>query len=284
MNATFDVDSKQVDDDVQRALAEDLDQRGDVSAQLLASGDSFHVQIISREAAVICGLPWLRHVFLSLDANVEIELHVKEGQQVDADTVLCTLSGPAGILLSGERTALNFVQLLSATATQARRYVDAVKGLNVNILDTRKTLPGLRYAQKYAARVGGCVNHRMGLYDAVLLKENHISAAGGITQALQRALQQYQDIPVEIEVESLDELREALAAGGQRIMLDNFNLEAIREAVRINAGRARLEVSGDVTLDNIRAIAETGVDDISIGAITKHVKAIDLSMLARKQP
>jgi nicotinate-nucleotide pyrophosphorylase (carboxylating) len=226
---------------------------------------------------VVCGQAWFDKVFLALDPTVNIVWQVTEGSTTTADTVLCILEGNARALLTGERTALNLLQTLSATATVARHYADAVAGTGCKVLDTRKTLPGLRIAQKYAVACGGCHNHRMGLYDGVLIKENHIIAAGSIAKAIEAA-RQHADVPVEIEVESLAELTEALVAKPDRIMLDNFALDDLRAAVAITAGAAELEASGNITLANIRIIAETGVDYISIGAMTKNLQAVDLSM------
>ena len=266
-----------VDNDVKQALAEDIGA-GDVSAQLIPQAAQAQAQVIAREAAVICGRPWFDAVFAQLDPTISIAWAVEEGQAVSAEQVLCRLQGPARSLLTGERTALNFLQTLSATASQARRYVDAIAGTQVKILDTRKTLPGLRQAQKYASRCGGCHNHRLGLYDAILIKENHIQAAGSIAAVLQQAQRHGQGLPIEIEVEDLAQLQQALEAGATRVLLDNFSLPDLRLAVQANHGRALLEASGGVSLATIRAIAETGVDAISIGAITKSVQAIDLSM------
>jgi nicotinate-nucleotide pyrophosphorylase (carboxylating) len=235
--------------------------------------------VITREAAVLCGRPWFDEVFRQIDPTVRVEWAAAEGAAVEPGQLLCRLYGPARSLLTGERSALNFLQTLSGTATLAARYADAVRGTRAKVLDTRKTIPGLRRAQKYAVTCGGGHNHRLGLYDAVLIKENHIAAAGSVTAALVQARAAVAtDIPVEIEVESLDQLREALSAGATRILLDNFNLERLTTAVREAAGRATLEASGGITLDNIRAVAETGVDFISVGSLTKHLRAIDLSL------
>jgi nicotinate-nucleotide pyrophosphorylase (carboxylating) len=263
--------------DVTRALAEDLGC-GDITALLIPASLQAQATVISREEAVVCGTAWFDGVFHAIDPQVRIAWRVRDGDDVSPELSLCTLSGPARALLSGERTALNFLQTLSGTATRARRYVAAVTGTAAQILDTRKTLPGLRLAQKYAVRCGGAHNHRMGLYDAVLIKENHILAAGSITQAVSAARRIAGGKTVEIEVETLDELREALAAMPDIILLDNFSLHDLTEAVAINRGRAKLEASGGITLDNIRRIAETGVDYISAGGITKDLQAVDLSM------
>jgi nicotinate-nucleotide pyrophosphorylase (carboxylating) len=257
-------------------LAEDIGD-GDITANLIAASTQATAQVITRENMVMCGQAWFEAVFKTLNAQVSVHWQVDEGQEVVANTLLCELSGCARALLTGERTGLNVLQTLSATATVARQYAQAVAGTGCQVLDTRKTIPGLRLAQKYAVACGGCVNHRLGLYDGVLLKENHIIAAGSIAQAVQLARAKTA-LPVEIEVESLDELRQALAAKPDRIMLDNFSLAALHEAVAINQGQVELEASGDITLASIRAVAETGVNFISIGALTKHIRAVDLSM------
>lgn len=263
---------------VARALAEDIGS-GDVTAALIPEQSTARATVISRETAVLSGRPWFDAVFQQLDKRVRIAWQADDGDTLQPQQTLCELNGPARALLSGERTALNFLQTLSGTATQTRAYVDAVHGTRATILDTRKTLPGLRAAQKYAVTCGGGGNHRLGLYDAVLIKENHIAAAGSVTAALAQARAAVATgLPVEIEVESLDQLREALAAGASRILLDNFDLTGLRAAVIETADRAQLEASGNVTLETVRAIAQTGVDFISIGGLTKHVRAIDLSM------
>ncbi|MBI3773607.1 MAG: carboxylating nicotinate-nucleotide diphosphorylase [Gammaproteobacteria bacterium] len=262
---------------VRYALQEDIGS-GDLTAALIPVDAVSSAWVITREPAVIAGRPWFEEVFHQLDARVKIEWLVAEGDRVAANQRLCNLHGPARALLTGERTALNFLQTLSATATEARRYADCVADSGVKILDTRKTLPGLRDAQKYAVRCGGCHNHRHGLYDGVLIKENHILAAGSITRAITQVRPYGQGKAVEVEVETLAELQEALAAGADIIMLDNFTLEQIREAVMITAGRAKLEVSGGVSFEQLPVLAATGVDFISIGGLTKHVRAIDLSM------
>ncbi len=265
------------------ALAEDIGS-GDLTAALIDADQVAGARIIAREYAVIAGQPWVDELFERLDPNITIDWYVADGQRCDADDVVCKLVGNARALLMGERAALNFLQTLSATATQTARYVDAIAGTGARLLDTRKTLPGLRLAQKYAVRMGGGSNHRVGLFDAILIKENHIARAGGIRQALEAARAQSADVLIEIEVESLDELRTALKAGARRVLLDNFTLEELRQAVAINAEHSRvaeLEASGNVTLDTIRDIAETGVDFISTGAVTKNVAAIDLSMQMR---
>ena len=266
-----------IEDDVQRALAEDVGS-GDLTAQLVPDADA-HAELLTREDAVLCGTAWFDEVFRQLDARVRVTWYKHDGDRVAANTLLCRLDGPARTLLSGERCALNFLQTLSGTATLTARYVETLRGTRAKLLDTRKTLPGLRRAQKYAVVCGGGHNHRLGLYDAVLIKENHIAAAGSVSAALARARAAVTpDIPVEIEVETLTQLREALDAGAARILLDNFDLARLTAAVRETAGRAALEASGGITLDNIRAIAETGVDYISVGSLTKHLRAIDLSL------
>jgi len=262
---------------VQNALAEDIGS-GDVSAQLISNSCHAQAQVISRESAVLCGCAWFDEVFRQLAAQVHIDWQAQDGDNISAKQVICSLSGPAAALLTGERTALNFLQLLSATATQTHRYVQAVAGTGVKILDTRKTLPGLRRAQKYAVCCGGGVNHRLGLYDAFLIKENHILAAGSITQAVAAARQQATDLIIEVEIETLAQIEEALASGVKQLLLDNFALPQLREAVALVQGRAQLEVSGGITVETLRAVAETGIDFISVGALTKDVKAIDFSM------
>lgn len=259
------------------AIAEDLGG-GDLTAALIPERARAEATVISREPAVLCGTAWFDQVFHQLDSRIQVHWQAADGDRIERDQLLCTLGGPARALLSGERTALNFLQTLSGTATLARRYADAVAGTGATVLDTRKTLPGLRQAQKYAVRSGGCQNHRRGLFDAVLIKENHILAAGSITQAVSKAKQLYPGVTVEVEVENLIELEEALQAGPAIIMLDNFDLAALRQAAIFTAGRVKLEASGNVSLDTIREIAATGVDYISVGSLTKDVRAVDLSM------
>jgi len=259
------------------AIAEDLGG-GDLTAALIPEQARAEATVISREPAVLCGTAWFDQVFHQLDSRIQVHWQAADGDRIERDQLLCTLGGPARALLSGERTALNFLQTLSGTATLARRYADAVAGTGATVLDTRKTLPGLRQAQKYAVRSGGCQNHRRGLFDAVLIKENHILAAGSITQAVSKAKQLYPGVTVEVEVENLAELEEALQAGPAIIMLDNFDLATLRQAVIFTAGRVKLEASGNVSLDTIREIAATGVDYISVGSLTKDVRAVDLSM------
>ncbi|MCB1919686.1 MAG: carboxylating nicotinate-nucleotide diphosphorylase [Candidatus Competibacteraceae bacterium] len=262
------------------ALTEDVGN-GDLTAALIPEDAQAEATVISREPAVLCGAAWFDAVFRQLDSRIAIEWQVADGDLVTLDQLLCTLRGPARSLLTGERTALNFLQMLSSTATLARRYADAVAGTRATILDTRKTLPGLRLAQKYAVRCGGCQNHRIGLFDAVLIKENHIMAAGSISNAITAARRLHPGVTVEVEVENVAELEEALAAHPDTIMLDNFDLTAMAEAVKITGGRVKLEASGNVNFDTVRSIAETGVDYISIGGLTKDVRAIDLSMRFR---
>jgi nicotinate-nucleotide pyrophosphorylase (carboxylating) len=262
--------------DVARALAEDIGP-GDATADLLEDGPA-EGYVLAKEPAVIAGRPWFDACFRALDPGVRIHWRVVEGERVAAGTILCTLQGRARALVSGERCALNFLQTLSGTATRTGEFADALAGTRTRVLDTRKTLPGLRLAQKYAVRAGGGVNHRMGLYDAVMLKENHIHAAGSIAAAAARAKSLHPDLPLVIEVESLDELVQALATGCDRILVDDFPLGDLREAVRIAAGRTPLEVSGSVELGRLAEIAATGVDFVSVGALTKHVRAVDLSM------
>ena len=262
---------------VQLALQEDVGA-GDITAQLIPAERMASARVITREAAVLCGSAWVDEVFRQLDPRVVVTWNAKDGDRVSADQTLFTLSGPARALLTGERSALNFVQSLSAVATRCRQYADLVEGTPVKLLDTRKTIPGLRLAQKYAVTCGGCHNHRIGLYDAFLIKENHIAACGGIAQAISAARGIAPGKPVEVEVESLDELQQALEAGADIVMLDELSLEDMRTAVRLTAGRAKLEASGGINETTLRTIAETGVDYISIGSLTKDVKAVDLSM------
>ncbi|MBQ0760328.1 MAG: carboxylating nicotinate-nucleotide diphosphorylase [Zhongshania sp.] len=262
---------------VRFALAEDIGS-GDITAQLIPANHTATARIITRETAVICGVNWVNEVFQQIDNSVTVTWHVADGDSVAADSVLFELTGPARSLLTGERTALNFLQLLSGTATICKHYSDLVAHTNVRLLDTRKTIPGLRTAQKFAVTCGGCHNHRIGLYDAFLIKENHIAACGGIAAAIAAARDIAPLKPVEVEVENLNELDIALKGDADIIMLDNFSLDDMRKGVAITAGRAKLEASGNVSTQTLAAIAETGVDFISIGALTKHAQAIDLSM------
>lgn len=262
---------------VRQALEEDIGS-GDVTAALIPEDSLWQAKVISRETAVICGRAWFDAVFNLIDTQVAINWAVSDATEISPGQTVCTLQGPARSLLSGERVALNFLQTLSATATLASQYAAVVKDLKTRILDTRKTIPGLRRAQKYAVLCGGCHNHRAGLYDAFLIKENHIAAAGSIQRAVEKARSLNTGLLIEVEVENLDEMQEALHAGAKRLLLDNFSGDKLREAVQLNNRRAELEASGGITLNNLREIAETGVDYISIGALTKNVRAVDLSM------
>jgi len=263
---------------VRAALAEDIGP-GDLTANLIPVDAVASARVVCRQTAVLCGQAWFEAVFRQLDPRVEIAWQAHDGDDIAPDRVLCQLNGPARALLTGERCALNFLQTLSGTATVTRRFVNALGDVHTRLLDTRKTLPGLRLAQKYAVRCGGGHNHRKGLYDAILIKENHIAAAGSISAAMTAARRLAPaGTPMEVEVETLDQLREALAVGAAQILLDNFSLAALREAVMITARRATLEASGGVGIDGLKAIATTGVDFISVGALTKHVQAVDLSM------
>ena len=262
---------------VTQALSEDV-ANGDITAALIGADVQASGRIVTREDGILCGTTFALEAFQQIDPSCHVEWAAQDGDSIAADSLVCTLSGPARALLTGERTALNFLQLLSGTATTAGQYAARVAHTKVKLLDTRKTVPGLRRAQKYAVTCGGCYNHRIGLFDAFLIKENHISAAGGIAEAVAAARNVAPDKPVEIEVENEAELEQALTAGADRIMLDNFTLAALRDAVSLTAGRAELEASGNVTDETLVAIAETGVDFISIGALTKHVRALDLSM------
>lgn len=271
-----------IPDSVALALKEDLggeiDADRDITAQLLPADTQADAQVITREAGVFCGKRWVEEVFIQLGSHAILIWHVEDGDQIEADQLLFEIEGPARLLLTAERTALNFVQTLSGVATEVSRYVALLAGSQTQLLDTRKTLPGLRTALKYAVLCGGGSNHRLGLSDAYLIKENHIIASGSIRQAVERAQWLQPDVPVEVEVESLEELRQALEAEANIVMLDNFSLEAMRAAVELNQGRALLEVSGNVTETTLPQIALTGVDYVSVGALTKHVRALDLSM------
>jgi nicotinate-nucleotide pyrophosphorylase (carboxylating) len=262
---------------VAAALAEDLGD-GDLTASLIPAENRFSATIISRENAVLCGSAWAEACFHRLDAAIKITWLANDGDDIQPDQHICTVSGNARAMLTAERAALNFLQTLSATATRTRQYAEAVRGTRAVVMDTRKTLPGLRLAQKYAVRTGGGANQRIGLFDGILIKENHIAAAGGIRQALTAARLLNANVPIQIEVENLDELQTALDAGASLILLDNFDLDLLREAVQIASGRATLEASGGISLDTIRAVAETGVDRISVGSLTKDISATDLSM------
>ncbi|RZT10425.1 nicotinate-nucleotide pyrophosphorylase [carboxylating] [Duganella sp. CF402] len=259
------------------ALLEDVGS-GDLTGLLVPEGGRAQARVIVREDAVLCGAPWFEGIMNCMQAGIEIDWKYAEGDMMKADSVVCLISGPARALLTAERAALNFMQLLSGVATATRKYVDVVAGTRAAILDTRKTLPGLRLAQKYAVRVGGGQNQRLALYDGILIKENHIAAAGGITNAVLAAKALNKGVSIQVEVESLDELKEALDAGAVSVLLDNFDTGMMREAVTINAGRALLEASGGINFDTVRAIAETGVDRISIGSLTKDIRATDYSL------
>ncbi|TXF99132.1 carboxylating nicotinate-nucleotide diphosphorylase [Massilia arenae] len=282
---TFDNPHAQFDDRLQAAfeqnilaaLLEDVGT-GDLTGKLVPSDTVVTARVIVRESAVLCGAPWFEGLMLAVDQDIEIDWHYAEGELMAADSAVCTIRANPRSLLTAERGALNFMQLLSGVATATRRYVDVIAGTNAAILDTRKTLPGLRLAQKYAVRVGGGKNQRMALYDGILIKENHIAAAGGVTAALQAATASNSGAPVQIEVETIAQLQEALDAGVKSVLLDNFDLARMREAVQLNAGRALLEASGGINLETVRAIAETGVDRISIGSLTKDVRATDYSL------
>lgn len=278
MNNLFD----EINDNVKHALAEDIGT-GDLTAALIPQNKELSALIISRENAVLCGMQWFETCFLMLASQTTIDWLARDGDYVQAGQQLCTIQGPARALLTAERSALNFLQMLSAVATHTKRFTDAIAGTKAHIVDTRKTLPGLRLAQKYAVTCGGGVNHRIGLYDGILIKENHIIAAGGIKPALMKAREiAPSDVFVQIEVESLQELHEALAAGATMVLLDNFTLDQLRDAVTLTRQRSServvLEASGNITLNNVRQVAETGVDRISVGGLTKNIQAIDLSM------
>ncbi|MBI2305778.1 MAG: carboxylating nicotinate-nucleotide diphosphorylase [Rhodocyclales bacterium] len=281
MHFSLSLDSE-IEHNVSAALAEDIGS-GDLTAGLIAAGKRGSAAVISREDAVLCGTAWFDRVFTRLDPTVAIRWHARDGDRIAPDQLLCEIEGEARALLSAERSGLNFLQLLSGVATKARQYADVVAGTRAKVVDTRKTIPGLRLAQKYAVKCGGGDNHRIGLFDAILIKENHILAAGGIVPVL-AAAQAVAEASggackfVQIEVENLDELRQALDAGAKMVLLDNMSLADMREAAQLAAGRAVLEASGGVNLETLRAIAETGVDRISIGGLTKDVRALDLSM------
>lgn len=266
-----------IEESVHTALKEDVGHE-DVTSKLIPEDDFSIASVIAREDAILCGVDWFEETFSQLDHEIFIEWNADDGDVITANQQICNLSGSTRALLTGERTALNFLQTLSGTASLARQYADAVAGTGARILDTRKTIPGLRLAQKYAVSCGGCFNHRIGLYDAILIKENHILSIGSIKDAVEAARINSPELPVEVEVETIDELEQALSAKVERILLDNFSIEMLKQAVKINNKQTELEASGGITLDNIRSIAETGVDFISTGAITKDIKALDLSM------
>ena len=268
---------KEIFQSVSIALKEDVGD-GDVTAASFTNNETASAKVICREAAVICGKKWFELAFHQLDQSIDIDWQVGEGDQVEPDTIICTLEGNAQAILTGERTALNFLQTLSGTATHTKKYVDRISGTSARILDTRKTIPGMRYAQKYAVRCGGGENHRMGLYDAILIKENHIATAGSVTKAVSVAKQLYPSLKLEVEVENIAQLEETLTTQADVILLDNFSLSELEAAVALTDGKKKLEASGNMNLDNIREVAKTGVDYISIGAITKHIHAIDFSM------
>lgn len=271
------LDTNIIDEDVRRFLAEDVGQ-GDLTALVIPEEKLAKATIVTREATLVCGQAWVNAVFKKLDADIVIDWQFEEGEQAFSGDVLCYLSGSARALLTGERAALNMLQTLSATASLANQYAKALEGTDSVVLDTRKTIPGLRLAQKYAVRCGGGTNHRVGLYDGILIKENHIMASGSIAKAVAAARQISTTVEVEVEVENLDEVKQALDAQADILLLDNFNLEQLKEAVELNRGVAKLEASGNVSLSTIRDIAKTGVDFISVGALTKNIQAVDLSM------
>jgi nicotinate-nucleotide pyrophosphorylase (carboxylating) len=266
---------------VSNAIAEDVGS-GDITARLIPANAEENATVICRESAILCGTAWFNEVFKQLDSKIEITWEAQDGDTISPNQVLCHLKGSTRALLTAERTALNFLQLLSGTATKTQIYVKAISGTNARLLDTRKTLPGLRRAQKYAVCCGGGTNHRIGLYDAFLIKENHIVGSGSITQAIRTAKHQVPNFPVEVEVETLEQVKEALAAGADSLLLDNFSLSQLLEAVVFVNNKIKLEASGGVSLESIHAIAKTGVDFISVGAITKDVRAVDLSMLLER--
>lgn len=275
------ISETQILEDVRRALVEDIGP-GDISAELLSQDVIANAEIFSREPMLVCGIPWVDAVFREINSNVVVDWLVKEGEWLDKPATLCKIAGSAADILTAERTALNFLQTLSATATQTHQYLLQLTDTTTRLLDTRKTIPGLRIAQKYAVACAGGVNHRLGLYDAFLIKENHIKSCGSITKAIALARQKHQGFFVEVEVETLGEFREALAAKPDRILLDNFSNAMLVEAVKMNQGRCELEASGGIDLNTINSVAATGVDYISVGSITKSVRAIDLSLLIRE--
>lgn len=277
MTLTNTVPADLISSHVKLALEEDIGQQ-DLTADLIPLTTMATATILNREPATLCGQAWANEVFQQVDANIAIKWHFNDGDALPTDSIICTLTGAARSLLTGERTAMNYLQTLSATSTLCQRYAQAVHGIDVQVLDTRKTIPGYRLAQKYAVRCGGCYNHRVGLYDGILIKENHINAAGSVGAAIALAHQLHPGIDVEVEVEDFTEMEQALAGKADIILLDNFDIDALMQAVIINQGQAKLEASGNVNLETVRAIAVTGVDRISVGALTKDIKAIDLSM------
>lgn len=266
-----------IEENVFNALKEDIGD-GDITAELIPVDNISLATVISREQCIFCGLDWFEETYRQIDEDILIDWFVEDGEALTSDQTICTISGSSQSIVTGERTALNFIQLLSATATASHRYAQVLEGQHTRILDTRKTIPGLRMAQKYAVSCGGCENHRLGLYDAFLIKENHINACDGISNAVKEARFHNPELQVEVEVETLDELNEAIEAGTDRVLLDNFNIETMKQAVELCSGKVTTEASGNITLDNLQQVASSGVDFISIGAITKDVKAIDLSM------
>jgi nicotinate-nucleotide pyrophosphorylase (carboxylating) len=266
-----------IEENVFNALKEDVGE-GDITAELIPHDNISLATVISREACVFCGLDWFEETYRQIDEEILIDWCIDDGDHIDADQIICTISGSSQNIVSGERTALNFVQTLSATATLSAQYATKVADTETKILDTRKTLPGLRMAQKYAVSCGGCENHRLGLFDAFLIKENHINACGGITNAVSEARFHNPDLKVEVEVENTDELQQAIAAGADRVLLDNFDLKTLQQAVKTCKGKITCEASGNITIENINEVAKTGVDYISTGALTKDIRAIDLSM------
>jgi len=274
---TVSVHQSDIEESVYEALKEDVGS-GDITADLIPE-DSFSLAtVITREDCVFCGMDWFEEVYQQLDEEIFVEWNVQDGDSVSAGDAICSISGSTRSLLTGERTSLNFIQTLSATATIAKQYADAVADTDTIILDTRKTVPGLRLAQKYAVSCGGCQNHRLGLYDAILIKENHISACGSIKKAIESARFKNPELPIEIEVENLGEVEQAIAANADRLLLDNFDTKKIRQAIKLCGNKIPLEASGGITLDNVHEIAQTGIDYISVGSLTKDIRAIDLSM------
>lgn len=278
MEVKFIIPPQIITSHVSLALHEDIGQQ-DLTATLIPIDTYASARVIAREDTILCGKNWLNEVFKQLEPTTIIHWYFSDGDAVYADSVICQIEGSARMLLTGERVAMNFLQILSATATNAQYYASEIKGLNVSILDTRKTIPGFRIAQKYAVYCGGCDNNRVGLYDGILIKENHIDAIGSIGLAISQSRRLYPLTEIEVEVENFNELKEAIAANADIIMLDNFDIKDLLKAVTINGGKSRLEASGGITLSNIRRVAETGVDRISVGALTKDIQAIDLSML-----
>jgi len=277
MTITNTIPAALIDSQVKLALEEDIGQH-DLTADLIPLASMATATIINREPATLCGQAWLNAVFKQVDSSIDITWYFNDGDSLPSDSILCKLNGPARSLLTGERTAMNFIQTLSATATLSQQYAAQVQGLEVQVLDTRKTIPGFRLAQKYAVRCGGCFNHRVGLYDGILIKENHINAAGSVNAAITLARSLHPTVAIEVEVENFNELEQALSGHADIILLDNFDIPALKQAVERNQGQAKLEASGNVNLTTVRAIAETGVDRISVGGLTKDIKAIDLSM------